>query len=62
MQPNTEAQDALLADLRLANTDHRALQVIELAFKVRNAFAPRGVTNLNDALAELSRGVDKVAG
>lgn len=55
----TEAQEKLLSDLRLTNTDARALRVIEQAFCVRNAFAPRGDLNIN--LHELSRVVDEVA-
>ncbi len=57
----TEAQEKLLSDLRLTNTDARALRVIEQAFRVRNAFAPRGVGDLNTNLHELSRVVDEVA-
>ena len=57
----TEAQEKLLSDLRLTNTDARALRVIEQAFRVRNAFVPRGVGDLNTNLHELSRVVDEVA-
>lgn len=60
--PFTEAQEALLAALRMSNTDHRAMQMVEAAFAVRNAYAPRGVGNVNEALQELARVTDEVAG
>lgn len=58
----TDAQEALLKTLRLANTDNRAIQVIEAAFAVRNAAAPHSLFNLTESVQELSRVVDEVAG
>ena len=61
-QPFTAAQDALLASLRMSNTDNRAIQIIEAAFAVRNSWSPRSVTALNDARDKLVAVVDEVAG
>ena len=56
MSPFTSAQEAFLAQMRMNNTDERAMRVIEAAFRVRNAHP---VSMQIQALREAS---DKVAG
>lgn len=62
LPPFTDAQEALLSALRMSNTDYRALQIIEAAFTVRNANAKRSITTPTEALRDLERVVDEVAG
>lgn len=60
-QPLTTAQSSLLDALRLTNTDNRALEIVEAAMRFRNAIAPSGVLNRNDAQQELVAAIDKAS-
>lgn len=56
----TSAQERLLKDLRLANTDNRALRIVEAAIDVRNAKHQRAVVHQPDAERALCELVDGV--
>lgn len=56
MHPLTSAQQAFIDDLKLANTDDRAIRVIIAAFNVRNASA------IGLEIRDLREVCDKVAG
>ncbi|UXO93769.1 hypothetical protein Pan1_54 [Pseudanabaena phage Pan1] len=58
----TEAQTSVLQQLR---QDHQTpsfcVDIVEAAFRVRNAQAPGSLYNLNDAVSELASIIDRVA-
>lgn len=57
MSPFTEAQHEFLKQMRLSNTDDRAMQIIEAAFLHRNNDALSSEAGVNFADS-----IDKVAG
>lgn len=56
MPPLTSAQQAFIDNLKLTNTDDRAIRVIVAAFNVRNA------RSIGLELRDLAEVVDSVAG
>lgn len=60
--PLTSTQQRVLDDLKLTNTDNRALRIVEAAFHARNANSPSAMRPLPVVLQELNEVVDEVAG
>lgn len=60
-QPLTPAQQSFLDGLRLQNIDHRALVIVEAACRYRNAQAPSGTMNRDEAQDDLFTPIDRVS-
>lgn len=61
LYPLTDSQQHFVSGLKMQNTDDRAVRIIEDAFRVRNAWAPSGVENRDDAAGRMCDTIDEIA-